>query len=63
LENNRYFFTVPEVYIPKAAAKVMDLQNPLKKMSKSDDNEIGISNESIACWLLTLLLLPIYPPS
>ena len=31
-------FTVPEVYIPKAASKVMDLQNPLKKMSKSDDD-------------------------
>jgi len=38
--NNIYgdVFTVPEVYIPKAAAKVMDLQNPLKKMSKSDDD-------------------------
>jgi len=38
--NNVYgnVFTVPEVYIPKAAAKVMDLQNPLKKMSKSDDD-------------------------
>jgi len=38
--NNIYgdVFTVPEAYIPKAAAKVMDLQNPLKKMSKSDDD-------------------------
>lgn len=31
-------FTVPEAYIPKAGARVMSLQNPDKKMSKSDDN-------------------------
>jgi len=38
--NNIYgsVFTVPDAYIPKAASKVMDLQNPLKKMSKSDDD-------------------------
>ncbi len=31
-------FTVPEAYIPKAGAKVMSLQEPEKKMSKSDEN-------------------------
>ena len=32
-------FTLPEPVIPKNAAKIMDLQDPSKKMSKSDDNE------------------------
>lgn len=31
-------FTVPEPYIPKAGAKIMSLQEPEKKMSKSDEN-------------------------
>ena len=31
-------FTVPEPYIGKQGARVMSLQNPLKKMSKSDPN-------------------------
>ncbi|KEI06674.1 tryptophan--tRNA ligase [Clostridium botulinum] len=31
-------FKVPEPYIPKAGAKIMDLQEPTKKMSKSSDN-------------------------
>ncbi|MGL5352796.1 MAG: tryptophan--tRNA ligase, partial [Clostridium sp.] len=31
-------FVVPEGYTPKEGAKIMDLQNPSKKMSKSDDN-------------------------
>lgn len=31
-------FTVPEAYIPKAGAKIMSLQEPEKKMSKSDEN-------------------------
>ena len=31
-------FTVPEPYIPKTGAKIMSLQDPTKKMSKSDDN-------------------------
>ncbi|WP_333606450.1 tryptophan--tRNA ligase [Arsukibacterium sp.] len=31
-------FTVPEPYIPQVAARVMSLQDPTKKMSKSDDN-------------------------
>ncbi len=38
--NQKYgeFFTVPEPYIPKVGAKVMSLQDPTKKMSKSDEN-------------------------
>ena len=31
-------FTVPEPYIPKIGARVMSLQEPAKKMSKSDEN-------------------------
>lgn len=31
-------FTVPEAYIGKSGAKIMSLQNPEKKMSKSDEN-------------------------
>lgn len=31
-------FTLPEPYIPKLAARIMSLQEPDKKMSKSDDN-------------------------
>lgn len=30
-------FRVPDPYIPKVGAKIMSLSNPLKKMSKSDD--------------------------
>ena len=38
--NQRYgdFFTLPEPYIPEVGAKVMSLQEPTKKMSKSDEN-------------------------
>ena len=38
--NQRYgeFFTVPEPYIAEIGAKVMSLQEPTKKMSKSDEN-------------------------
>jgi len=32
-------FTVPEPYIPKVGGRVMSLQNPMSKMSKSDKNE------------------------
>ncbi len=32
-------FTVPEPFIPKVGAKIMSLQEPEKKMSKSDSNE------------------------
>jgi tryptophanyl-tRNA synthetase len=31
-------FTVPDGYIPKQGAKIMSLQDPTKKMSKSDEN-------------------------
>ncbi|MCX4318612.1 MAG: tryptophan--tRNA ligase [Lachnospiraceae bacterium] len=31
-------FTVPQAYIPKTGAKIMSLQEPEKKMSKSDEN-------------------------
>lgn len=31
-------FRVPEAYIPEAGAKIMSLQDPTVKMSKSDDN-------------------------
>lgn len=31
-------FRVPDPYIPKVGAKIMSLSNPLKKMSKSDDD-------------------------
>lgn len=34
-------FTVPNAYIGKAGAKIMDLQNPTKKMSKSEENANG----------------------
>ncbi len=38
--NNIYgdVFTIPEAYIGKVGAKVMSLQDPTKKMSKSDEN-------------------------
>ncbi|MGL4450793.1 MAG: tryptophan--tRNA ligase [Sarcina sp.] len=31
-------FKIPDGYTPKAGAKIMDLQDPTKKMSKSEDN-------------------------
>jgi tryptophanyl-tRNA synthetase len=39
--NKKYndIFTVPEVRIPKVGARVMSLQDPTKKMSKSDPNQ------------------------
>lgn len=39
--NNKYndIFTVPEVRIPKVGARIMSLQDPTKKMSKSDENQ------------------------
>lgn len=41
--NNTYSetFKVPEVYIPKTGARVKSLQDPDKKMSKSDPNQSG----------------------
>ncbi|MBM7554036.1 tryptophan--tRNA ligase [Thalassobacillus pellis] len=39
--NNKYndIFTVPEVRIPKVGARIMSLQDPTRKMSKSDENQ------------------------
>ncbi|MGI6192206.1 MAG: tryptophan--tRNA ligase, partial [Christensenellales bacterium] len=39
--NNLYgdVFTIPEPYIPKVGARIMSLQEPTVKMSKSDENE------------------------
>lgn len=41
--NNRFgeTFTVPEIRIPKTGARIMSLQEPTKKMSKSDENVQG----------------------
>ncbi len=41
--NNAYSetFKVPEPYIPKVGARIMSLQDPTQKMSKSDTNENG----------------------
>ena len=41
--NNIYgdVFTIPEAYIGKVGAKIMSLQDPAKKMSKSDENPNG----------------------
>ena len=42
--NNKYgdVFVVPEPIIPKSGEKIMDLQNPTKKMSKSDETYKGV---------------------
>lgn len=39
--NNLYgeVFAIPEPYIPPVGARIMSLQDPTKKMSKSDENE------------------------
>lgn len=34
-------FTIPEAYMGKSGAKIMSLQDPTKKMSKSDENPNG----------------------
>ncbi len=41
--NNIYgdVFTIPEAYVGKVGAKIMSLQDPGKKMSKSDENPNG----------------------
>lgn len=41
--NNKYgeIFTIPEPMIPEIGAKIKDLQDPTKKMSKSSDNYKG----------------------
>ena len=42
--NNKYgkTFNIPEPMIPENGAKIMDLQDPTKKMSKSSENDKGI---------------------
>ncbi len=42
--NNKYgdVFTIPEPLIPKVGAKIMNLQDPTRKMSKSDTDSKGI---------------------
>lgn len=39
--NNKYSdtFAIPEIYISKQSARIMSLQDPTKKMSKSDENK------------------------
>lgn len=41
--NRKYgeVFTIPEMWAPKGGARVMSLQDPTSKMSKSDDNEMA----------------------
>ena len=42
--NSRYkeVFTIPEAHIVKSAAKIMDLQDPTSKMSKSSSSPAGV---------------------
>jgi tryptophanyl-tRNA synthetase len=42
--NNQYSdtFPIPEPYIPETGSRIMSLQDPDKKMSKSDDNDNNI---------------------
>lgn len=44
--NSRFgeVFKLPNAYIPKDAARIMSLQNPSSKMSKSDNNPFGTIN-------------------
>ncbi len=46
--NNKYepTFVIPEPIIKKESARIMSLDNPLKKMSKSDKSGIGMSDSS-----------------
>ena len=37
-----HVFVVPEVTVPRAGARVMDLQDPLRKMSKSAEPDAGV---------------------
>ncbi|WP_363549696.1 tryptophan--tRNA ligase [Caldifermentibacillus hisashii] len=41
--NKKYndIFTIPEIHLPKVGARIMSLQEPTKKMSKSDPNQKG----------------------
>ncbi len=42
--NNRYgeIFTLPEPLLSKTGTKIYDLKNPTKKMSKSEENPVGV---------------------
>ena len=42
--NNKYgkVFTIPEHIVPNSGAKIKDLKDPSKKMSKSDDSPLGV---------------------
>lgn len=42
--NRKYndIFTIPDIRVPKNGARIMSLQDPSKKMSKSDDNKKAI---------------------
>lgn len=42
--NNKYgeMFKVPDIYTPKVGAKIMNLQDPTSKMSKSDETGKGV---------------------
>ena len=42
--NNKYgeTFTLPNPLISKSGTKIMDLKNPTKKMSKSEENPVGV---------------------
>ncbi|MGL5335119.1 MAG: tryptophan--tRNA ligase [Enterovibrio sp.] len=42
--NNLYgdIFTIPQPFIPEIGARIMSLQDPTKKMSKSDDNRNNV---------------------
>src|SRR5699024_6872529 len=41
--NNRFgdIFTIPEIHLPEVGARIMSLQEPTSKMSKSDENDRG----------------------
>lgn len=41
--NKKYneIFTIPDIHLPKVGARIMSLQEPTKKMSKSDPNQRG----------------------
>ena len=43
-KNHGDIFTIPEGYTPKVGARVMSLQNPAQKMSKSDPNPNGFAS-------------------
>ena len=42
--NNKYgnIFTIPEPIVPTTGAKIKDLKDPSKKMSKSDESPLGV---------------------